>query len=411
MLFRIHFFPGLCFLLLGQLLVLAVAQRLWLRHPRYRIVLVAATAVSTVLQMLGYLLEFQRVQRYIPAAMCSWLECAALVESMCLVGLYFALLTWEEAPKFRASRRRFVEAAGAAMCVTPVAGTFFGIVKHNQFRVSEVKVPIPNLPKDLDGLRIVQITDIHLSPFLSEREFARAIDMANETRATSRAGDGRSDHPPRRSAGCLPAPTGAPARRCRRARMPRQSRDLCPGGELCRDPGAAPGNRISAASSESASIRRRRHQFRRSGLSEDALASIWWAPNRLIVPGALNILLSHNPDVFPRGGRPRLRCDHRRPYPWRPGGFRDPAPASERRPLLHAVCARPLPRRQVVRLRIKRDGHHRRAGPLGRASRDIGSSPVRYLILSDIHANWEALQAVLRPRADPVTIASSAAAI
>ncbi len=50
--------------------------------------------------------------------------------------------------------------------------------------LSEVSIPIPNLPQDLDGLRIVQITDIHLSAFLSEREFAAAIDMANETRAS-----------------------------------------------------------------------------------------------------------------------------------------------------------------------------------------------------------------------------------
>src|SRR5260221_7818484 len=54
---------------------------------------------------------------------------------------------------------------------------------RNRFRISEVKIPIPNLPRDLDGLRIVQVTDVHLSPFLSESEFARAIDMANETRA------------------------------------------------------------------------------------------------------------------------------------------------------------------------------------------------------------------------------------
>ena len=72
---------------------------------------------------------------------------------------------------------------GAALCIAPLAATAFGIVRRNRFRVSEVPVFIPNLPQDLDGLRIVQITDIHLSPFLSEREFATAIDMANETRA------------------------------------------------------------------------------------------------------------------------------------------------------------------------------------------------------------------------------------
>src|SRR6202043_2421499 len=62
----------------------------------------------------------------------------------------------------------------------------------------EIDLPVPNLPKDLQGLRIAQISDIHLSPFLSEKEFARAIDMANESKPhltlvtgdlISRAGD------------------------------------------------------------------------------------------------------------------------------------------------------------------------------------------------------------------------------
>jgi len=297
MLFRIHFFPGLCFLLLGQLLVLAVAQRLWLRYPRYRIVLVVATAVSTVLQMLGYLLEFQRVQRYIPAAMCSWLECAALVESMCLVGVYFALLTWEEAPKFQASRRRFVEAAGAAMCVTPVAGTFFGIVKHNQFRVSEVKVPIPNLPKDLDGLRIVQVTDIHLSPFLSETEFARVIDMANETRANLAL-----------VTGDLITRRGDPLDACLR-QLGRLRADAGVLGCMGNHEVYARAENYVAIQAQRQGIEFLRHQAKVlqfggarinfAGVDYQKMHSKYLVgAEQMIVPGILNVLLSHNPDVF-----------------------------------------------------------------------------------------------------------------
>ena len=51
-----------------------------------------------------------------------------------------------------------------------------------------------------------------------------------------------------------------------------------------------------------------------------------------------------------------------------------------------------------------RHRHHRDSGPCGRTPRNysaalterlIYSERVRYLILSDIHANWEALQTVL----------------
>ena len=36
------------------------------------------------------------------------------------------------------------------------------------FRVREIDVPIAGLPADLDGLRMLQLSDIHLSAFLSE---------------------------------------------------------------------------------------------------------------------------------------------------------------------------------------------------------------------------------------------------
>src|SRR4029077_14365438 len=42
----------------------------------------------------------------------------------------------------------------------------------------EVDIPLAGLPDDLDGLRILQLSDIHLSAFLSEAEFARVIDAA-----------------------------------------------------------------------------------------------------------------------------------------------------------------------------------------------------------------------------------------
>jgi predicted MPP superfamily phosphohydrolase len=46
----------------------------------------------------------------------------------------------------------------------------------------EVNVRVPGLPKDLDGVRIAQLSDIHMSSFLSPDELAAAVDMANEFR-------------------------------------------------------------------------------------------------------------------------------------------------------------------------------------------------------------------------------------
>jgi predicted MPP superfamily phosphohydrolase len=76
-------------------------------------------------------------------------------------------------------RRRFLQAAVAA----PVATMGFGILaaRFDPLLV-ERDIVIPGLPRDLHGLKLAQISDIHLSPFLSRRELARAIDLVNGTR-------------------------------------------------------------------------------------------------------------------------------------------------------------------------------------------------------------------------------------
>jgi predicted MPP superfamily phosphohydrolase len=48
--------------------------------------------------------------------------------------------------------------------------------------VEPVRIPIPGLPRDLDGLRITQLSDIHFGPFLDRAQLRRAVAMANETR-------------------------------------------------------------------------------------------------------------------------------------------------------------------------------------------------------------------------------------
>jgi len=52
------------------------------------------------------------------------------------------------------------------------------MVERLDFQVRELDVPLPGLPLDLDGLRILQLSDIHLSAFLHESDLARVIDMA-----------------------------------------------------------------------------------------------------------------------------------------------------------------------------------------------------------------------------------------
>ena len=49
-----------------------------------------------------------------------------------------------------------------------------------RYHVERVEVPIADLPKSLDGLRIVQLSDIHIGAFMPQTEVRRAVEMANQ---------------------------------------------------------------------------------------------------------------------------------------------------------------------------------------------------------------------------------------
>jgi predicted MPP superfamily phosphohydrolase len=293
----VHFFPGLCLLILGlglqfpvvRWLLDSYGQRLWIW---------LGAAASTGLLLAGYILEFETVLRRFPVQWWTWLECASLVETMWLIGLSLALLVRRTTPQFDPGRRKLLEAAGAGLCIAPLAGTAFGIVHRNRFRVSEVSVPIANLPKDLEGLRIVQITDIHLSPFLSEREFATAIDMANETRADLAL-----------VTGDLITRPGDPLDACL-AQLARLRADAGVLGCLGNHEIYACAENYVTEQGRRIGIEFLRHQAKQlrfgnatinfAGVDYQKMHSDYLkGAERLLVPGAVNILLSHNPDVFP----------------------------------------------------------------------------------------------------------------
>ena len=48
-----------------------------------------------------------------------------------------------------------------------------------RFEVVRVDVPVFNLPRALDGLRLVQLSDIHVGDFMPLHEVRRAVEMAN----------------------------------------------------------------------------------------------------------------------------------------------------------------------------------------------------------------------------------------
>ena len=199
------------------------------------------------------------------------------------------------------ARRALLRTAGAAAVAAPFALVGFGVfIERTAFGVREIEIPIPGLHHDLEGLRLVQISDIHLSPFLSEREFARVVDAANGLRAHVMF-----------VTGDLISVRGDPLDAC----LDQIARLRADAGVL----GCLGNHEIYARTEEYTTVQAARmgvlflrNQARRLRFGNATLnvggvdyqrmnKRAYYLPGaeRLLSPGALNILLSHNPDVFP----------------------------------------------------------------------------------------------------------------
>jgi predicted MPP superfamily phosphohydrolase len=82
------------------------------------------------------------------------------------------------------ARRRFVQTATIVAGAAPFVGFAYGFAFERwQFQVREQTIALETLPPELDGLRIAQLSDIHIGSFMPAREVRRAVGMANDLRA------------------------------------------------------------------------------------------------------------------------------------------------------------------------------------------------------------------------------------
>lgn len=78
-------------------------------------------------------------------------------------------------------RRKFLSQVGIIMATAPFITLLFGALKGRYaFYTKHIRLSFPNLPAGFDGLRIVQISDLHLGSFGSNREpVSEAFDLIN----------------------------------------------------------------------------------------------------------------------------------------------------------------------------------------------------------------------------------------
>ncbi len=81
----------------------------------------------------------------------------------------------------RLDRRRFVQAATAFAGAAPFGVGVYGfLIGRHDYRVLKIDLPVSGLPGELEGLRIAQLSDIHIGSYMSAADVRRAVGMANE---------------------------------------------------------------------------------------------------------------------------------------------------------------------------------------------------------------------------------------
>ena len=77
------------------------------------------------------------------------------------------------------SRSQFLGRLGLAVASVPMAGMIYGIVAGaHDYRIRRASVKLPNLPDEFDGLKILQLSDIHSGSFFNKTAVERGVKMA-----------------------------------------------------------------------------------------------------------------------------------------------------------------------------------------------------------------------------------------
>jgi predicted MPP superfamily phosphohydrolase len=204
------------------------------------------------------------------------------------------------------SRRYFFRTVTAAAGAAPFLGAMYGFAAERlNYQIRRVEVPVPDLDPKLDGLSVLQLSDIHLSGYMPRGQVRRAVEMANELGADLAVVTGdfiTSANDP--LADCideirqLHAPLGVWG--CNgnheiyaKAENLAQSLFAQAGMKLLRQENAQ-------LSFKGASFNLIGVDYQRERTNEGHKRQTLEGAETLVRPDMLNILLSHNPNSFPR---------------------------------------------------------------------------------------------------------------
>lgn len=244
------------------------------------------------------LLSVVRIGSRVPNIPYVWIRATGIFAGGCLLYAFLCALVLRITHFHIPERRRFLKIAALSAAAAPVVIGAAAIIRRENLTVHEVDVRIPGLPKDLDGLRLAHLSDIHLSPLVSEALLERAVATANEGRPHIAL-----------VTGDLITRTGDPLDKCL-SLLSNLKSDVGTLGCLGNHEIYTRAEAYTTQNGSRLGMRFLRNQAiqLRFGSAVLNVAGVDYQrrgypylpeAERLVVPGAVNLLLSHNPDVFP----------------------------------------------------------------------------------------------------------------
>jgi predicted MPP superfamily phosphohydrolase len=96
------------------------------------------------------------------------------------------------------ARRQFLEQAAVTVGAVPFLAAAYGLLYGRlDVEVTRQRIALARLPKAFEGFRIVQLSDFHISPFMTAEEIRRCVTIANGLKAdlVALTGDYFADDP------------------------------------------------------------------------------------------------------------------------------------------------------------------------------------------------------------------------
>jgi len=82
------------------------------------------------------------------------------------------------------SRRQFLERAAVLVSATPFVAAGYGLLRGRlDVEVTRQAIRLPRLPKALEGFRIAQLSDLHISPFMTADQIRQCVMITNDLKS------------------------------------------------------------------------------------------------------------------------------------------------------------------------------------------------------------------------------------